>query len=130
MKEGITPGEDKWLFLFLTNSQMVLPLRVLDVYPQVYCWNRLDLCAGAFPEVRQAQFPLGMGKGENKSLGTLAASVGANGQVNYDSVLKQSKLSDKIITSGHSALVPKLDDINNNVSLSSHSIMICSESDL
>jgi len=66
--------------------------------------------------VRQAQFPLGMGKGENKSLGTLAASVGANGQVNYDAVLRQSKQSEKIITSGHGALVPKLDDINNGVS--------------
>ena len=66
--------------------------------------------------MRQPQFPLGMGKGENKSLGTLAATVGANGQVNYDAVLRQSKQSEKIITSGHGALVPKLDDINNNVS--------------
>ena len=75
--------------------------------------------------MRQPQFPLGMGKGENKSLGTLAATVGANGQVNYDAVLRQSKQSEKIITSGHGALVPKLDDINNNVrtSVSAWSIM-------
>ena len=72
--------------------------------------------AGAFPEVRQAQFPLGMGKDDNKSQGTLAVTLNADGQVNYDAVLKQSKLADQSVTSSHSALVPKVDDINKGVS--------------
>ena len=71
--------------------------------------------AGAFPEVRQPQFPLGMGKGEDRSTGTLAATVGSNGQVNYDAILKQSKLSERNVTSDHGALIPKLDAINKNV---------------
>ncbi len=73
--------------------------------------------AGAFPEIRQPQFPLGMGKGDDKSKGTLAATLGSDGQVNYDAVLKQSKLAEKNVISQHGALVPKLDDINKNVSL-------------
>lgn len=56
-----------------------------------------------------------MGKGDDKSSGTLAATLGANGQVNYDAILKQSKLSERDVTSDHGALVPKLDAINKNV---------------
>lgn len=77
--------------------------------------NSQNLFAGAFPEVRQAQFPLGMGKSDNKSQGTLAVTLGSDGQVNYDSVLKQSRLADKTVASTHGALVPKLDDINRGV---------------
>lgn len=75
------------------------------------------ISVGAFPEVRQPQFPLGMGKEENKSQGTLAATLGSDGQVNYDAILKSSKLAERNIISDHSALVPKLDDINKNVSI-------------
>lgn len=64
-----------------------------------------------------------MGKGEDKSSGTLAATLGANGQVNYDAILKQSKLSERNVTSEHGALVPKLDAINSNVS--SRSLSFC-----
>lgn len=71
--------------------------------------------AGSFPEVRQAQFPLGMGKGDSKSAGTLAITLGSDGQVNYDAVLRQSKLADRHVASSHGALVPKIDDINNGV---------------
>lgn len=71
--------------------------------------------AGAFPEVRQAQFPLGMGKGDGKGQGTVALTLSSDGTVNYDAILKQSKLSDKNVTSSHNALVPKLDDINKGV---------------
>lgn len=72
--------------------------------------------AGAFPEVRQAQFPLGMGKSDNKSSGTLNASVGGDGSIDYGSILTQSKRADKNVVSEHGALVPKIDDINKGVS--------------
>lgn len=57
-----------------------------------------------------------MGKGDDRSRGTLAATLGSDGQVNYDTILKQSKLAERNVTSQHGALVPKLDDINKNVS--------------
>ena len=72
---------------------------------------------GAFPEVQVAQFPLDMGKkglqsGVGSSSGkdtTLAVTVGADGEVNYDSILRQGRNKDKIIYSDHKALVPKID---------------------
>ena len=83
--------------------------------------------AGAFPEVRQAQFPLGMGKTEKRSQGTLAVTLDADGQVNYDAVLKQSKLAERTVASSHSALVPKIDDIKNGVSFPCAMITPCSD---
>lgn len=72
---------------------------------------------GAFPEVQVAQFPLDMGKkGQNNGVGsssgrdtTLAVTVNAEGDVNYDSILRQGRNKDKIIYSDHKSLVPKVD---------------------
>ena len=72
--------------------------------------------------MRQAQFPLGMGKTDKKSQGTLAVTLDADGQVNYDAVLKQSKLAERTVASSHNALVPKIDDIKNGVSFPCASI--------
>jgi SNW domain-containing protein 1 len=69
------------------------------------------LPAGAFPEIQVAQYPLDMGRPTNagKSNQVLAVSTGADGQINYDAVLRQGQDKGKIIVSGHSALVPKVD---------------------
>jgi len=65
---------------------------------------------GAFPEIHVAQYPLGMGKdGAARGGKTLAISVGADGDVNYDSILRQGSNRDKTIYSDHRALVPKVD---------------------
>ncbi|DBA77030.1 hypothetical protein WJX77_001964 [Trebouxia sp. C0004] len=72
---------------------------------------------GAFPEVQVAQFPLDMGKkGQQSGVGsssgrdtTLAVTMNADGEVNYDSILRQGRNKDKIIYSDHKSLVPKVD---------------------
>ena len=72
---------------------------------------------GAFAEVQVAQFPLDMGKkGQQNGVGsssgrdtTLAVTVNADGEVNYDSILRQGRNKDKIIYSDHKSLVPKVD---------------------
>ena len=72
---------------------------------------------GAFPEVQVAQFPLDMGKkGQQSGVGsssgrdtTLAVTVNAEGDVNYDSILRQGRNKDKIIYSDHKSMVPKVD---------------------
>lgn len=73
---------------------------------------------GAFPEVHVAQYPLGMGRPDAAKGGkTLAVSVKEDGQVDYDAILRQGSNRNKIIHSGHKALVPKLDELDPKVSL-------------
>lgn len=74
---------------------------------------------GAFPEVQVAQFPLDMGKKGHSGVGsssgrdtTLAVTVNAEGDVNYDSILRQGRNKDKIIYSDHKSLVPKVDALH------------------
>ncbi|KIZ05724.1 SNW domain-containing protein 1, partial [Monoraphidium neglectum] len=65
---------------------------------------------GAFPEVHLAQYPLDMGReGGARGAKTLAVSVGADGDVSYEAILRQGSNRDKIIHSDHRALVPKVD---------------------
>lgn len=66
---------------------------------------------GAFPEIHVAQYPLNMGRAdrESRSDKTLAVTLNADGELNYDAILKQGKNKDKIIHSDHQALVPKVD---------------------
>jgi hypothetical protein len=65
---------------------------------------------GAFPEVHVAQYPLDMGRdGVARGGKTLAISVGADGEVSYDALLRQGSNRDKTIYSDHKALVPKVD---------------------
>lgn len=75
---------------------------------------------GAFPEIHIAQYPLDMGrpdkKGRNdKTSQTLALTVNADGDVNYDAILRQGAARNKIIASTHSALVPKLEKLNSEM---------------
>ncbi len=76
---------------------------------------------GAFPEIHVAQYPLDMGRPGQKAGGgkgdqTLALTVNAEGEVNYDAVVKQGKLAQKWVASTHGALVPKVDQLNPDVS--------------
>eukprot|EP00775_Hariotina_reticulata_P013718 gene13718-13840_t len=65
---------------------------------------------GAYPELPYLQYPLDMGRpDEQKGNKTLAVSVDIKGNANYDAILRQGARSNKIIHSGHQALVPKLD---------------------
>jgi SNW domain-containing protein 1 len=65
---------------------------------------------GAYPELPYLQYPLDMGRpDEQKGNKTLAVSVDIAGNANYDAILRQGARSNKIIHSGHQALVPKLD---------------------
>ena len=70
---------------------------------------------GAFPEIHIAQYPLDMGKG-GKGEQQLAVTVSADGRINYDSIIKQGGNRDRVVHSDHSALVPKLDLLNKEVS--------------
>lgn len=69
---------------------------------------------GAFPEILMAQYPLGMGRKDKSAAATsktLALTTNAEGDIQYDVILKQGKNKDKIIASEHKALVPKIDRI-------------------
>lgn len=71
---------------------------------------------GAFPEILMAQYPLGMGRKDRGGGGsgtskTLALTTNAEGDIQYDVILKQGKNKDKNIASEHKALVPKIDRI-------------------
>lgn len=70
---------------------------------------------GAFPEIHVAQYPLDMGRQDAaaaKGSKTLAVTVNADGQVNYDAVVKHGANRDKIVASDHKALVPKVDRLS------------------
>ena len=79
---------------------------------------------GAFPEIHVAQYPLDMGRPDKGAGGapgggggqTLALTVNAEGDINYDAVLQQSKNSQKWLQTTHKALVPKVDQLNAGVS--------------
>lgn len=72
---------------------------------------------GAFPEIHVAQYPLDMGRGDQqRSNKTLAVTVDGDGQVNYDSILRQGENRDKLaIHADHKALVPKIDKMTKEV---------------
>lgn len=78
---------------------------------------------GAFPEVHVAQYPLDMGKapaggkggGVSNSVQTLAVTVGAEGDINFDAVVNQGKNSDKIVYSRHEDLMPKVEELDKEV---------------
>ncbi len=55
-----------------------------------------------------------MGRPDKKTSNeqTLALTVNAQGDVNYDAVLKQGKNANKYIASTHGALIPKVDKLN------------------
>ena len=79
---------------------------------------------GAYPEIHVAQYPLNMGKPgarASDSAGTLALTVNADGDLNYDAVLgggrrerggNAAKWQDAV--TGHRAIVPKLERLNDD----------------
>lgn len=56
-------------------------------------------------------------KSGGRAAQTLAMTVGASGGASYDAIVKQGANRDKWIASDHSALVPKLDSLKDEVSL-------------
>jgi SNW domain-containing protein 1 len=74
------------------------------------------LPAGAFPEIQIAQYPLDMGRPDQvKSERTLAVTVSADGNVNYDAIVKQGQNKNKFIAATHDAMVPKVDRLTDGV---------------
>lgn len=64
---------------------------------------------GAFPEIHVAQYPLGMGrKDEKPGSKILPLTVDSKGNVAFDAVVKQNENASKIIYSQHKDLVPKI----------------------
>lgn len=101
-----------------------LPILKVCSRSQTPCCSTLCLvltycaCAGAFPEIQVAQYPLDMGKSDQKkSTKTLATTVGADGNINFDAIVKQGRNKDKYIASDHNAMVPKLDKLKDTVRL-------------
>lgn len=75
---------------------------------------------GAFPEVHLPQFPRDMGRRDkigSRDGQTLALTVGAGGGASYDAVVKQQQNRDKWVATDHSALVPKLDSLQDEMAL-------------
>lgn len=71
---------------------------------------------GAFPEIHVAQYPLEMGRSDAAKGGkTLAVSVDADGKVNTNAIVMQGRNRDKIVHTGHGALVPKLERMSKEV---------------
>lgn len=67
---------------------------------------------GAFPEIHVAQYPLDIGRKEQKADSkTLPLNVDKDGNIAYDAIVKQGENASKVVHSQHSALVPKLHDV-------------------
>ena len=64
---------------------------------------------GAFPEIHVAQYPLGMGRRDEKGGSKiLPLTVDAQGKVRFDAVVKQNENASKIVYSQHKDIVPKI----------------------
>ncbi len=80
---------------------------------------------GAYPELPLLQYPLDMGRAdEQKGNKTLAVSVDINGSVNYDAILRQGARANKVIHTGHQALVPKVDLLDSKVCFGDYKIFL------
>lgn len=105
--------------LYSTNAakSMAGLARSQPSFPYPIC-NSCLICAGAFPEIQVAQFPLEMGKkDQNSSNKMLATTVGADGNINFDAIVKQGRNKDKHIATSHNSMVPKLDNLKDEVRL-------------
>lgn len=78
--------------------------------------RQADFCdGGAYPEIHVAQYPLNMGKPGSRAAdaeGTLALTVNAEGDFNFDAIVTGGKNSAKWQETGHKAIVPKLERLN------------------
>lgn len=64
---------------------------------------------GAFPEIHVAQYPLGMGRKDQKpGSKILPLTVDSQGKVAFDAIVKQNENASKIVYSQHKDLVPKI----------------------
>lgn len=72
---------------------------------------------GAFPEIHMAQYPLDMGR-DSQAQGSkqLAVSLGSDGQLNYDAIVKQGANRGRVVHGDHLALIPKIDRMSVDVS--------------
>lgn len=68
---------------------------------------------GAFPEIHVAQYPQDMGRPDkdDKGVKTLAVTINAEGELNFDAIVKQGQNRDKTVHASHKALVPKVDKL-------------------
>jgi hypothetical protein len=86
------------------------------------CLLSTEMCAsfcagGAYPELPLLQYPLDMGRPEEqRGKQTLAVAVDIEGNANYDAIVRQGARANKIIHTGHQALIPKLDLMDPQVS--------------
>ncbi|KAG9451926.1 hypothetical protein H6P81_004830 [Aristolochia fimbriata] len=63
---------------------------------------------GAFPEIHVAQYPLGMGrKNEKPGSKILPLTVDSQGNVAFDAIVKQNENASKIVYTQHKDLIPK-----------------------
>lgn len=64
---------------------------------------------GAFPEIHVAQYPLGMGRKDEKSGSKiLPLTVDSQGKVAFDAIVKQNENALKIVHAQHKDIVPKV----------------------
>ncbi|XP_068634613.1 SNW/SKI-interacting protein A-like [Aristolochia californica] len=64
---------------------------------------------GAFPEIHVAQYPLGMGrKNEKPGSKILPLTVDSQGNVAFDAIVKQNENASKIVYTQHKDLIPKI----------------------
>ncbi|XXG63587.1 hypothetical protein AAC387_Pa05g1739 [Persea americana] len=64
---------------------------------------------GAFPEIHVAQYPLGMGrKDEKPGSKILPLTVDSHGNLAFDAIVKQNENASKIVYSQHKDLIPKI----------------------
>ncbi|XP_072990538.1 SNW/SKI-interacting protein A [Typha latifolia] len=64
---------------------------------------------GAFPEIHVGQYPLGMGRRDEKTGSKiLPLTVDSHGNVAFDAIVKQNENASKIVYSQHKDLVPKI----------------------
>eukprot|EP00262_Sarcandra_glabra_P019120 TRINITY_DN709_c0_g1_i1.p1 TRINITY_DN709_c0_g1~~TRINITY_DN709_c0_g1_i1.p1 ORF type:complete len:596 (+),score=142.67 TRINITY_DN709_c0_g1_i1:173-1960(+) len=64
---------------------------------------------GAFPEIHVAQYPLGMGrKDEKPGSKILPLTVDSHGNVAFDAIVRQNENASKIVYAQHRDLIPKI----------------------
>eukprot|EP01025_Chloroclados_australasicus_P000470 TRINITY_DN10245_c0_g3_i1.p1 TRINITY_DN10245_c0_g3~~TRINITY_DN10245_c0_g3_i1.p1 ORF type:complete len:665 (-),score=68.37 TRINITY_DN10245_c0_g3_i1:202-2196(-) len=65
---------------------------------------------GAYPEIHIQQFPLNMGReGAQKTGKTLSLTVGEDGKVSYDAIMRYGRNPNEVVYTKHKDLVPKVD---------------------
>ncbi|CAI5960091.1 unnamed protein product [Closterium sp. NIES-65] len=66
---------------------------------------------GAFPEIHVAQYPLEMGRKQEKVTNkVLPVTVDGEGNIAYDAIVKLGENSQKVVYSQHKDLIPKIQD--------------------